>query len=69
MLQLLKRSAAVSHRRNVNVHGIRSVVTLAIETSCDDTSVAVAELLSPALPGPLKVHFHGESSLQARRWP
>jgi N6-L-threonylcarbamoyladenine synthase len=34
----------------------RQLVTLAIETSCDDTSLAVAELLPGS--GALKVHFH-----------
>ncbi|SMY19748.1 unnamed protein product [Zymoseptoria tritici ST99CH_1A5] len=58
MRSLLTRSAALSHRRHVNAHVSRSIVTLAIETSCDDTSVAVAELLSPQLHGRLKVHFH-----------
>jgi hypothetical protein len=61
MLQLLRRSAACHHRRHVSARTNRSIVTLAIETSCDDTSVAVAELLSPELPGRVKVHFHGES--------
>lgn len=36
----------------------RRLTTLAIETSCDDTSVAVAELTPASSNGRLKVHFH-----------
>ncbi|KXT02707.1 hypothetical protein AC578_5423 [Pseudocercospora eumusae] len=36
----------------------RCLTTLAIETSCDDTSVAVAELKSSSLGGRLHLHYH-----------
>lgn len=62
MLPFLHRSVAAIGRRHVtrcagHCQITRSLITLAIETSCDDTSLAIAELL----PGPgagLKVHFH-----------
>ncbi|CAK4031628.1 peptidase M22, glycoprotease [Lecanosticta acicola] len=62
--RLLRGSVASPRRQYVKTCGWqrpgcstdrRHLVTLAIETSCDDTSVAVAEL--PSI-GPLKVHFH-----------
>ena len=36
----------------------RLLVTLAIETSCDDTSVAVADIPLPETTSNLRVHFH-----------
>ncbi|KAF7195559.1 tRNA N6-adenosine threonylcarbamoyltransferase, mitochondrial [Pseudocercospora fuligena] len=38
----------------------RCLTTLAIETSCDDTSVAVAELKRSSLGGRLHVHYHNK---------
>lgn len=70
MLPLHRRVFRTSSRgrvaRCVDQHArlqtFRSLVTIAVETSCDDTSVAVAELLPRdpgAAAGPeLKVHFH-----------
>lgn len=65
MLPLLHKSLAATSRRHVTRYPgqhvrcqtTRKLVTLAIETSCDDTSVAVAELLPGKEPA-LKVHFH-----------
>ena len=62
---LLRRGVAVGCR-NVNTirqrqagrFPKRTLVILAIETSCDDTSVAVAEIPSLAITDPLRVHFH-----------
>lgn len=65
MLLHLRKSVAATNRRHVTKRpgfafqclSTRGLVTLAIETSCDDTSVAVAEVLTGPNPG-LKVHFH-----------
>lgn len=59
---LLSRNAATTLRHHVKrarcfAGSTRPIVTLAIETSCDDTCVAVAES-TDSLPCGLKVHFH-----------
>ncbi|KAK4507317.1 hypothetical protein PRZ48_001052 [Zasmidium cellare] len=57
-LPLLHRSATRSFRlQHVRRPTARGFVVLAIETSCDDTSVAVAEQDSTG-QHPVKVHFH-----------
>ena len=48
---------------SVPVTEVRSLTTLAIESSCDDTSVAVLEKVhsekaSPSYPGSFYIHFH-----------
>ncbi|KAF1827958.1 peptidase M22, glycoprotease [Dissoconium aciculare CBS 342.82] len=71
---MIKRATSLWHRQQgpkrflkLSSHrlAIRDIVTLAIETSCDDTSVAIAELLpisssssSSEQSARLKVHFH-----------
>ena len=60
MLRLVRNTSRKLHRyvhrhNHLNLYKSRSLLTLAIESSCDDTSVAILEKYGPAAA---KLHFH-----------